>query len=309
MAAEQDRKACKEIKVMIIPFETKIDLYNPRWNRDSWARISGDMNTEKQRFSSCSGVVLGVKPGEAAKELCGFEVFLATRYLALEDGNIRRINKEVIFYSNPRTGEIIEDWTNPWTGEEVNVVQVANDPFNYTISDFLILAPEDFKSSDPEKAKPRKIPLIFPWREFGPDILSLSTDMHLLYPNSLDPKKFVRESSGPMVQVTEMMRYNVLRADLENPELSAVPYTGTWARITPWLPWMLMGQEPGHVVYNGAMVGGSDTSVIPTKTLEYAKANYPEFLNAPTEDYGPSHSSLEIYSRTQEPAPPKGEAA
>ena len=101
----------------IIPFETKIDMMNPRWHRDAWARIQGDMNTENQRFNSCSGVVLAVKPGEAVKEVCGFEVFLATRFLALEDGNIRRINKEVIFYSDPRTGEIIEEWTNPWTGE------------------------------------------------------------------------------------------------------------------------------------------------------------------------------------------------
>ncbi len=294
---------------MTIPFVTEIDFTNPRWNRDAWARIQGDMNPENERFSACSGVVLGVKPGEKVKELCGFEVFLATRFLPLEDGNIRRINKEVIFYSDPRTGEIIETWTNPWTGEEVNVVQVANDPFNYTISDSLILAPEDFKSSDPEKSKPRKIPLIFPWREFGPDILSLATDMHLYYPNSLDPKKFVRESAGPMVQVTEMMRYNVSRADLENPELTAVPYAGTWVRVTPWLPWMLMGQEPGHVIYNGAMIGGSDHSVIPVKTLAYAKKNYPDFLHAPTEDYGPSHSSLEIYSRTQEPVPVKGKAA
>ena len=55
------------------------------------------------------------------------------------------VNKEVIFYSNARTGEIIENWTTPWTGEEVNVVQVANDPFNYTISDFLILFMQDFE--------------------------------------------------------------------------------------------------------------------------------------------------------------------
>ena len=76
---------------------------NPRWNRDAWARIQGDMNPENERFSSCSGVVLGVKPGEAVKELCGFEVFLATRFLPLEDGNIRRINKEVIFYCQSGT--------------------------------------------------------------------------------------------------------------------------------------------------------------------------------------------------------------
>ena len=77
---------------MVIPFETKIDFMNPRWNRDAWSRIQGDMNPEKERFSSCSGVVLGVKPGEAVKELFGFEVFLATRLLPLEDGNIRRVN-------------------------------------------------------------------------------------------------------------------------------------------------------------------------------------------------------------------------
>ena len=83
-----------------------------------------------------------------------------------------------------------------------------------------------------------------------------------------------------------------------------MPYTGTWARITPWLPWMLMGQEPGHIVYNGAMVGGSDTSIIPPKTLAYARSITRISCEAPTEDYGPSHSSLEIYARTQEPAPP-----
>ena len=29
----------------IIPFETKIDFNSPRWNRDAWARIQGDIAT------------------------------------------------------------------------------------------------------------------------------------------------------------------------------------------------------------------------------------------------------------------------
>ena len=290
---------------MTINFETKIDFMNPIWNRDAWSRMQGDLNPENQKFCDVRGIVLGVKPGEAAKELCGFEAFLATRLVPQEDGTIRRLNREVIYYTNPRTGELIHTWTNPWTGEETNVVQVANDPFNYTISEWLILAPEDFKSADPEKAKPRKLPLIFPWQEFGPRMISLSTDMHLYYPNSLDPAKFVRESSGPMVQVSEMMRYNVSRDDLENADLTSVHYTGTWARITPWLPWMLMGTEPGHVVYNGSMCSSDTTDIISAPALQYAKETHPQFLEAPTEDYGPSHSSLEIYARTQEPAPPR----
>jgi hypothetical protein len=288
---------------MSAQFETKIDFTNPIWNRDTWARIQGDLNPENQKFGDVRGVILGVKPGEKTKELCGFEAFLATRLVPQEDGSIRRLNKEVIFYMNPRTGEIIEEWTNPWTGEVVKVVQVANDPFNYSISEWLILAPEDFGGD--KKPEPRKIPLIFPWHQMSPTHLSLSTDMHLFYPNSMDPEKWVRESSGPMVQVSEMMRYCVPIAEVENPELTSVSFTGTWNRITPWMPWMLMGQEPGHTLYVGSMTGGPDHSVISPQALAYAEKNYPQFLSAPTEDYGPSHSSLEIYAQTQEPAPPR----
>ena len=288
---------------MSAQFETKIDFTSPIWNRDTWARIQGDLNTENQKFSDVRGVILGIKPNEKTKELCGFEAFLATRLVPQEDGTIRRLNKEVIFYTNPRTGEIIEEWTNPWTGENVKVVQVANDPFNYTISEWLILAPEDFGGD--KKVKPKKIPLLFPWYQMSPTHLSLSTDMHLYYPNAMNPEKWVRESSGAMVQVSEMMRYCVPIAEVENPELTSVNFTGTWNRITPWMPWMLMGQEPGHTLYVGSMTGGPDHSVISPRALAYAEKNYPQFLSAPTEDYGPSISSLEIFARTQEPAPPR----
>jgi Protein of unknown function (DUF1838). len=72
---------------------------------------------------------------------------------AAEDGSIRRLNKEVIFYTDSRTGQMIDEWTNPWTDEEVKVVHVANDPFNYTISEWLILAPEDFGGGKKRRTK------------------------------------------------------------------------------------------------------------------------------------------------------------
>ena len=56
-----------------------------------------------------------------------------------------------------------------------------------------LLAPEDFESA--EEAEPKKIPLIFPWKKLGNDRLLLTTDMHLLYPNPLQPDKWPRESS------------------------------------------------------------------------------------------------------------------
>ncbi len=292
---------------MTIKFETTIDFRNPIWNRDTWARIQGDLNPVNERIGYAAGDVLAVVPGQAVKPVCGFETFLATRLIPLDDGTYRRLNKEVIFYTdlNPDPGSrrMIDTWTNPFNGEECEVVHVANDPFNYTISEWLILAPEDFPK-DGSAPKPRKIPLMFPWRRVG-DKLALQTDMHLYYPNALQPDKWPRESSGKMARVSEIFRYWVDIADVENPELTAVPYAGTWSRITPWLPWMLMADAPGHCQYAGIMTGSNDWDIVPDYVVEFAKERYPHMLSAPAEDYGPSISSLEYYAREQTPKPPK----
>ena len=58
---------------MTVKFETKIDFSNPIWNRDTWARIQGDLNPDNERIGYCTGEILGVKPGEAAKPLCGLK--------------------------------------------------------------------------------------------------------------------------------------------------------------------------------------------------------------------------------------------
>ncbi len=288
----------------VIPFVTEINFMSPRWNRDAWSRIQADMDSSKERICHCSGQILAVRPGEAVKPILGFQTFLATRLLPLPDGNIRRLNKEVIFYTtltrNGLPGDIIDTWKNPLTGEDVRVVHAVNDPFNYTISETLILVPEDFAG---DRTNLPKIPLIFPWQDLDGETLVLATDMHLNYPNPLQPDKWPRESAGPKAQVSEMMRYFVKKKDLENPALTAVPYHGTWTRIGPWLPWMLMGQAPGHVQYISTMTAFPDVGGLPKHVREYAEKNCPHMLKAPTEDYGPSHSSLELYSRQQKPQP------
>ena len=89
-------------------FETEINFQSNTWNRDAWARIQADLNPEKESICYTTGTILGVTPGQAVKELCGFETFLCTRLMpAAEDGSIRRLNKEVIFYTDPRVGQRI----------------------------------------------------------------------------------------------------------------------------------------------------------------------------------------------------------
>jgi hypothetical protein len=84
---------------------------------------------------------------------------------------------------------------------------------------------------------------------------------------------------------------------------TSVEYTGSWNRVTPWLPWMLMGPTEGHAMYNTVMGAFDDINMIDRRTLDYIQKNDPKYLTAPDVWTEPSLSSLEWYSREQKPAP------
>lgn len=272
---------------------------DPAWNRDAFARLQGNLDFEQQKIGWYSGKVFGVRDGEAMRELFGMEGFSVCRLKRLEDGSWRKLLREVGFYRDLKTGRLMDSWENVYTGETVKVVPIANDPFNFTIG-VHFPSPPSYGGLN-EGAPPPKIPFILPWSEKGDTVL-LTTDIHLYYPSALQPDKWPRESSGSMSRVSEMFRYIIPRAALADDSLKSIQYFGTWSRVTPWLPWMLMGQAPGHALYVCDMGAFDNFDNIPRDVLERAEAMDPKWLVAPREDYGPSLSSLENYALTEKPA-------
>ncbi|MEZ5498986.1 MAG: DUF1838 family protein [Steroidobacteraceae bacterium] len=284
-----------------VKFVTRVDFKNPKWNRDTFARIDGELDPTKQKLGWLRGTVYGVRENEKVRPLFIAEGFSFTRTKLLEDGSWRRLLREIVFYRDIATGKIMETWHNPYTDEDVRVVPIANDPFNFTISEW---APEPPSYGGLNKEKPPRRPLLLDWN-YGPNgTLILSTDIHLYYPSALQPDKWPRESAGPMSRVSELFKYTVQQKDVENPNITSLPIVGSWSRITPWLPWMLMGQAPGHCSYftNFATLPGGIKD-LPQDLVAAARAMDEKWLSAPTEDYGPSLSSLENYAREQKPAP------
>jgi hypothetical protein len=287
-------------------FITKINLKDPYWTRDTYARIDADLDPTKEKCGWLKGKAYGVRDNEKVRPLFGVEGFSFVRTKRLEDGSVRRMLREIVFYRDLETGKILKEWYNPYTNETVKVVPIANDPFNFTISAFQPEPPSYGGLQKVEKREPK--PFLQDW-EYGPNgTMILHTGIDMIYPNALQPDKWPRESAGPMNRVSEHFIYVVKKADIENPRLTHIPHVGSWSRITPWLPWMLMGQAPGNISYfthfetipNG--IAG-----LPADLVAAARAMDEKWLHAPTEDYGPSLSSLENYAREQKPAPvPEG---
>ncbi len=85
---------------------------------------------------------------------------------------------------------------------------------------------------------------------------------------------------------------------MQNEKLTTVDYRGTWNRHTPWLPWMLMGQMPGHIQYNCFMGNCDDLEeVLHRQVLDYAEKNYKKYFTAPRSI--PPSAACRAWSTTQ----------
>ena len=275
---------------------------DPIWNRETTARLEADIAPGKFVNGYVTGTVCGVRDGEAVRPLFGFEVFSALRVLKQPDGSYQRMCRELVFYRDLKTGEMMDTWFNPYTNEEVRVVDIANDPFNYVISEYY---PDPPNYGGLNTVKPPRRPFLRDWALLRDDMVILQSDIHLYYRNALDPAVWPRESAGVMNRVSELFRYQIRREDIENPELTHLPHTGVWNRVTPWLPWMLMGGAPGHILYSGTFSSVSGVDAIPPAVAKRVLERYPHYQIAPEKWVEPSLSSLENYARTQKPAPIK----
>lgn len=281
-----------------------LDLTTGKGNQLAYARIQGDLDFGKQKYFWFKGYVMGVEPGKRIQNLVGASGFGAIRFEPGENGAIRRMCREIIVYNDLKSGEVLDEWKNPLINETVKVVHVDNDPFNYLIEEYFP-APPSFGGLNKEKAPPR-VPFILPWYQHN-DQLAMEIHIHLAYPSALQPDKWPRESAGPVAQVSEFFAHHVKAADMQNEKLTTLDYQGTWNRITPWLPWMLMGQRPGQCQYACFMGTATDLeSVLSRPVLDYAEKHYKKYFEAPKVwSDARSLSSLEHYAEQQKPQPAK----
>jgi hypothetical protein len=278
-----------------------LDLTTPHGNMIAMARLQGNLDPKKTKYGWATGVLFGVTPGEKVRDLMGVEVFSSTRVVQQPDGSFQKLSREVVYYRDIKTGEFMDVFDNPYTKEQVKVVSIANDPFDQKIEEYFP-APPSYGGLNKD-VPPRK-PFILNWKTRG-DELSYFRYINLLYPSALQPDKWPRESPGKMSQVTETYLYLISLADMQNEKKTSVTYTGSWGRITPWLPWMLMGQTPGHCSYECQMGVADSLEDIDPKVVEHVRKNNPSYLSAPDAWVEPSLSSLEHYALEQKPAPLK----
>ncbi|MEO0441805.1 MAG: DUF1838 family protein, partial [Pseudomonadota bacterium] len=184
-----------------------------------------------------SGRVYSRVQGEPDRHLFNGEGMNVRQCVRIEDPKrgvgYRQVSREVMFYLDPKTNEVLRTWENPWTGENVKVMQIANDPVNSR--------PNYPYSAD---GKPYKISTL---RRHG-KWMFMPFEVPLFYHNVLagDYQDYV----GNKYHAMEIFDFAFLADEMLDTRNPTVYPTISWVRISDWMPWMKMRGRQGQMVFN-----------------------------------------------------------
>lgn len=190
------------------------------------------------------------------------------------------VSREVLLYTDPNTGELLRTWHNPWTGEDVEVIHIANDPVN---SHFPIYA---YGSRGPYKLP----------AEIRDGHFLMSVEIPLFYPNPLGGE--YQQHVGGKYQAIEMFNWYARTDDLfDATKTSTTDITIGWARNAQWLPWMRMGDRPGGTLYHGTGKRVVSFVDLPHVLRETIEEYYPKWKAPPPLDDNRPNETSWIYFR------------
>lgn len=179
-------------------------------------------------YTEWTGSVYAFIPQQKQRKLFDIKGMNVARCLKNKQGQWYITSREVSFYLDPQTGKILDRWQNPWTGEVVPVVHIANNPVQSTFS------------ADKYPVTLTDSNVIF------------VLDVLLAYPNVLasDPK-FKDYSPEALYQAGEFFKLTAPLQEVTNSKATTAPHVSIdWMRIGPWLPWMKMKGQLGQLVYS-----------------------------------------------------------
>lgn len=281
---------------------------DPEQNLRLYLKMNSDISGAPT-YAWYSGHVFGVNQGDITRPLLGIEGFGQGRTVRQPDGTYKQSWKEVGYYKDLITGEIVEQWTNPYNGAQCDVMHINNRSVNLTFAPTVqpIVYPGGEASMGggyTRAGASAAHPFTVPWFVTG-DFVGVEMDARVTGTNPLDPAKWKRESSGPRYSVTEFFAQYGSLAELLDPKVSAVRSTGHWTRISPWLPWMLMGQAPGQCVLRCVTKKMAHYEDVPAHLRAHTAKHFPAFtyLSTPEEEALPLESSWEVFKMKRQPAP------
>ena len=288
-----------------------LDFEDPQDNLYAFGKLWATY-AERPVFSAFHGLMFGMVDGQRLKPLFGYAGFGGFQARRLANGNVRLRGKETGFFTDLASGQVLEYWDNPYTGERVPVFNFLNDKIRGELSPVM----PEFHFGDEEDAPTLmndgtarrnadgSVPFILPWQRFGDSVL-LSWDYTHRYRNPVTADKWPKASTGEYINPSEHFTFSTPWHELADRDNPCARFHCGFSRLSPWWPWMHMGGSGvkgglfGRMHSHKSNQGFDD---IPREILDYAEQYHPQFLEPCTDwDDGFPIGTWEAYARDVPP--------
>ena len=209
-------------------------------------------------------------PGEPDRKIFGLLGMNVRQCGQVEDPEkgigYRLVSREIMLYLDPKTGEVMRTFDNPWTGDANEVIHVANDPVNGRPS-FGVAADGSGKT--------------FAYRDVNGQYL-INYEIPLFYKNAMggEYQKYV----GGSYHATEIFDFNGDVAELLDASKPVAYPVISWVRLAQWLPWMEMNGRAGMLYFNAMGRKLLNYEQLADALKSEIAENYPEYRAPPPLD-------------------------
>jgi hypothetical protein len=217
-----------------------------------------------------AGNVYSRVPGEPDRLLFKGEGMNIRQCVAVEDAKRgkgwRQVSREIMLYLDPKTGEVLRKWSNPWSNETVDVMHINNDPVNSRPNYAIGADGKPYSINVRREGKWMFMPVEVP--------LFYENPLAGGYQDFIGGKYHAMEIFDFAFEASEML-------DTKNP--TAYPVI-SWVRISDWMPWMKMRGRSGQLVFNAMGNKLKSFADLPKVLKDEIAANYPTYTAPPPGD-------------------------
>jgi hypothetical protein len=206
------------------------------------------------------------------------------------DGNLWIRGRETGCFTDLVSGEVLESWNNPFTGETVEVFNFYNRTMGGKLTAemprFAMGSAKDDPTlmNDGTHRTGSVVPFVLPFENYGDDLL-LAWDYAHEYTNPVDKLRWPKACTGERITPSEHFTFSMSLAQMQDRSEPTVRFMAGFSRLSQWWPWMRMGGSGlEKEVLFGRMFshkGLPDYGDVPPKVLAYIEKHAPECLEPP----------------------------
>lgn len=246
-----------------------LDLDTPEGAIQAMRKVQCSLVDDKPITYYWHGRAYSRRMGERDKNIFNVEGMNIRSCRAVNDEErglgYKLVTREILLYKDAKTGEVLKTWDNPWTGETVDVLHVANDPVN---------------SSGYVVGRDGK-PATFAGETIG-DKWQMSFTVPLYYTNPLASE--YQAQIGGKYHATEMFNFFGDLDDLKDGSKDTAEVSIGWARMSDWLPWMNMSGREGIIYMHTAGRKIESWDDMGDALKNEIAVHYPEYVAPPPGD-------------------------